>query len=569
MMDEKIVEHHQVQLTFHRILYSILLVVLFIVYCERPDSANIRELLLLIGTVVIGVVETIFSKYVFWNKLKVLLITTYVQYTFYLLMIYLLHDVNIYTTLAMGALLLAFMFEYSYYCDITDNLKNIRSLVTLVIPALVCLIIYFCMSEIDITGFLLLLAYIMFCVMDCMIVHLFYVNEHSLMKYNNVLLAQIDSMKNNADELTSFQSRIQKVNEELNLQRVKLTQMNKDIKQSNSELAVQAELLKHINDSLSKDIPSFIEYIIDAIMRTRKVELCGIYIDRNVFYNKKPLNSFKCASNPELHKISEIRSLFEHTSEKEEDWMVLKKGQSQDYLELFQDHVLSILVLPLILDNQKYGILVVGSKKQNAFDEHIVFYDVIVPQFNLAIHNIQMYEQMKHIAQTDGLTGINNRIHFNKLFSEQADQTIKNAEPLTVALFDIDKFKRINDTYGHLVGDEVIKAIARLASKHVEETELGFICRYGGEEFVIVLPNKDVEQSMPIIQGLHSEIESTTVEAYGHIVSMTVSIGVTSYPVICNDVNQLLKRADWSMYYAKEHGRNQIKVDGPDVTEVK
>lgn len=569
MMDEKIVEHHQVQLIFHRILYGVLLVVLFIVYCQNPDAASVRELWVLIGTIVICAVETIISKFVFWNNIKILLITTYVQYTFYLLMIYLLHDINIYTTIAMVALLLSFMFEYSYYCDITDDLKNIRSLVTLVIPALLCMIIYFCVSEINISGFLMLLAYIMFCVMDCMIVRLFYLNEHRLMKHNNSLLARIDSMKNSTDELTTFQNRIQKVNEELNLQRVQLTKMNKDIQQSNSELAVQAELLKHINGSLSKDVPSFIEYIIDAIMRTRNVELCGIYIDRNVFYNKKPLVSFKCVSIPEMSEISVIRALFEKASVHEEDRMVLKKGQSQEFSELFREDVSSILVLPLILDDQKYGILVVGSKKRDVFDEHIVFYDVIVPQFNLAIHNIQMYEQMKHIAQTDGLTGINNRIHFNKLFAEQADRTIKNGESLTVALFDIDKFKRINDTYGHLVGDEVIKAIANLASKHVEEPEYGFICRYGGEEFVIVLPNKNAEQAIPIIEGLHSEIESTTVEAYGHIVSMTVSIGVTSYPDICDDVNQLLKRADWSMYYAKEHGRNQIKVDGPDVTEVK
>ncbi len=320
---------------------------------------------------------------------------------------------------------------------------------------------------------------------------------------------------------------------------------------------------------MSKDVPSFVGYIIGAIMRTRNVELCGIYIDRNVFYNKKPVVAFKNSSDSEIFGFGDIERLFQNAPSNEETWMVLKKGQSTDYPELFQNNVLSVLVLPLILDDQKYGILVSGSKKINAYDEHIAFYDVIVPQFNLAIHNIQMYEQMKHIAQTDGLTGINNRIHFNRLFSDQADRTIKNAEPLTVALFDIDKFKRINDTYGHLVGDEVIKVIAALASKHVEEPEYGFICRYGGEEFVIVLPNKDVNQALPIIQGLHSEIESTTVEAYGHIVSMTVSIGVTSYPAICDDVNQLLKRADWSMYYAKEHGRNQIKVDGPDVTEVK
>ena len=147
------------------------------------------------------------------------------------------------------------------------------------------------------------------------------------------------------------------------------------------------------------------------------------------------------------------------------------------------------------------------------------------------------------------------------------EKTLRQQKALTVALFDIDKFKRINDTYGHLVGDEVIKKIASITAHAIEETELGFICRYGGEEFVIALPDMSVEQALPIIQKLHTEIATTAVEAYGHVVTMNVSIGVSAYPELCDDVNQLIKRADWSMYYAKEHGRGQIKVDGPDVTE--
>ena len=70
-----------------------------------------------------------------------------------------------------------------------------------------------------------------------------------------------------------------------------------------------------------------------------------------------------------------------------------------------------------------------------------------------------------------------------------------------------------------------------------------------------------------MIEDLHRQIATATVEAYGHVVTMNVSIGVSTYPDLCADVNQLIKRADWSMYYAKEHGRGQIKVDGPDVTE--
>lgn len=141
-------------------------------------------------------------------------------------------------------------------------------------------------------------------------------------------------------------------------------------------------------------------------------------------------------------------------------------------------------------------------------------------------------------------------------------------ENLTVAMFDIDHFKHINDTYGHLVGDEVIKAIAHMAYEKVEGPDLGFICRYGGEEFVLVFPDCELAKALPVIEELHKEIATTTVEAYDQKVSMNVSIGVSSYPALCKDVDQLIKRADWSMYYAKEHGRGQIKVDGPDVKRI-
>ena len=85
---------------------------------------------------------------------------------------------------------------------------------------------------------------------------------------------------------------------------------------------------------------------------------------------------------------------------------------------------------------------------------------------------------------------------------------------------------------------------------------------------MLVFPNCGLEQALPVIRELHKEIATTLVEAYDQKVSMNVSIGVSSYPSLCEDVDQLIKRADWSMYYAKEHGRGQIKVDGPDVQRV-
>ena len=171
---------------------------------------------------------------------------------------------------------------------------------------------------------------------------------------------------------------------------------------------------------------------------------------------------------------------------------------------------------------------------------------------------------MQHLARTDGLTGINNRIYFNELFKETANRIKEKKGVLSVALFDIDKFKNVNDTYGHLAGDEVIKRIASVTAKHMEENE-GFICRYGGEEFVVVLPDRNLSEAEPIIKELFDKLCEQVVTYNANDIKLSVSVGLTSYPEVCSDTDELLKRADWCMYYAKEHGRHQLKLDDGNI----
>lgn len=567
MIDELTIERHQAQLLFHRILYGILIALICIVLCDTPGRFLGKYLCILIGAMVLCVTEILLTKFSFWNRMWVLLLFTYVQYTFYLVMAFTSVSQNVYLTVGLISLILTFMFEFSYYSDISDNFINVRNIVLLVAPAVLCVIIPFCANGVKLTWFLILLAYIMLCIFDIFLVRVFYLRERQLRNQIHLLLAEVDTVEGTNEELTNFQNRLQKVNEELNLQRVQLAQMNREIQQSNQELEVQVDILNYINRSSDQDIPMVMKYMIETIMRVRKQDFCGIYIAENTSFNKHSYVQYLCSAGMELEQLSEMKYIYEIAAPKEEEHQILHQFPPEQYPNLSKAGIRSLLVLPLILEGEKYGVIAIGSMRGHVFDTTLRFYDVIVPQFDLAIHNIRMYAQIRHIAQTDGLTGINNRTHFNKLFAEQMERTLRQQKPLTVALFDIDKFKRINDTYGHLVGDEVIKMIASIAARSIEDADLGFVCRYGGEEFVIAMPDMTVEQALPVIQKLHTEIASTTVEAYGHVVTMNVSIGVSAYPELCEDVNQLIKRADWSMYYAKEHGRGQIKVDGPDVTE--
>ena len=142
--------------------------------------------------------------------------------------------------------------------------------------------------------------------------------------------------------------------------------------------------------------------------------------------------------------------------------------------------------------------------------------------------------------------------------------SINSGMPLSTALFDIDFFKKINDTYGHLFGDQVIKTIATLANQIAKEND-AIAARYGGEEFVIIFPNKDLEEAYPAVVKLHAGVKELGLIHNGKPVNVNVSVGFTSYPKTCKDPRELLNRADWSMYYSKQHGRDQITIDSEEI----
>ncbi|MBQ8912724.1 MAG: GGDEF domain-containing protein, partial [Lachnospiraceae bacterium] len=174
------------------------------------------------------------------------------------------------------------------------------------------------------------------------------------------------------------------------------------------------------------------------------------------------------------------------------------------------------------------------------------------------------YLMMQDMAHKDGLTGINNRMYFMQLFDDAVKKAKRKKSSLSVALYDIDKFKTVNDTYGHLAGDAVIKTVASIGNKYAEDNG-GFVGRYGGEEFLIVLPDKSEKEAFPILEAMHEEIKNTTVRHEDSVINVNVCIGLTSYPNICAEPSMLINRADMAMYYGKEHGRGRLVIDDPEL----
>ncbi len=157
-------------------------------------------------------------------------------------------------------------------------------------------------------------------------------------------------------------------------------------------------------------------------------------------------------------------------------------------------------------------------------------------------------------AMIDVLTEIPNRLSYEKKATEEIARCKRFATPLSMAVWDVDLFKQVNDTYGHKVGDKVLKAIAQLLNERMRETD--FIARYGGEEFVMFLPGADEANALELADALREKISACKFKNHDEILNITVSCGISSY--IKNESHEsMFERADKALYAAKHNGRNQ------------
>jgi diguanylate cyclase (GGDEF)-like protein len=166
-----------------------------------------------------------------------------------------------------------------------------------------------------------------------------------------------------------------------------------------------------------------------------------------------------------------------------------------------------------------------------------------------------MYQAVEAMATTDALTGLCNRRAFQERLAEMLRRAERHDRPLTLILCDIDHFKKINDTYGHLVGDVVLKRVAQVIPACVRKVDVA--ARYGGEEFAVVLEATDAVGGRQLAERIRQEVARLSLPADSGSFGCTLSLGMATFPADGHDERLLLLRADQALYYAKRHGRNQ------------
>ncbi len=228
------------------------------------------------------------------------------------------------------------------------------------------------------------------------------------------------------------------------------------------------------------------------------------------------------------------------------------------------DGCLSMMLLPLMRQGELVGSLNMASSIAERFaaDRSTDFVERLADIFSICLENALNHERLNLIGLTDPLTGIFNRRYLETRCQEEAANVRRYHRPLSAMFLDIDKFKRINDTYGHIMGDEVLRKVASLIKTELRSNDV--LARYGGEEFVVLLPQTELHHACEIAERIRCAIAAHPFRFDGrNELQVTISIGVAQMPAEpegsdLDIANKLLATADEALYLAKESGRNKV-----------
>ena len=219
------------------------------------------------------------------------------------------------------------------------------------------------------------------------------------------------------------------------------------------------------------------------------------------------------------------------------------------------EQAFSRLCIPLIAHRQPLGLLILSSGEKNFFDSTDVQpLESVADIFASAIQNAHYVETVQQLAFLDGLTGIFNRRYFETRIQDEMERAKRYHTELSIVMVDVDHFKRLNDEFGHMLGDEVLRQVSSLLSQRVRKTDV--VCRYGGEEFVILLPQTAVHHAVVVADKLRCAIADW--EFPGVSRPLTISAGVAEFPDHATTRDDLLQAADAALYAAKQAGRNRV-----------
>lgn len=220
-------------------------------------------------------------------------------------------------------------------------------------------------------------------------------------------------------------------------------------------------------------------------------------------------------------------------------------------------------IFPLVGEKSLLGCVVAHSNVDKLSKKEIEYLEQLTKQSSITIHRANVYAEVLQHATLDALTGLNNRRQFETRLNQEVATAKRQHKPLCAMMIDVDFFKNVNDTHGHVVGDSVLKNIANIIRAELREYDIA--SRYGGEEFSILLPFTKIEEAFAVAQRLRHAVESSIIDVSTEKteackkINVTISIGVYEFQE-GDTAQKLYHNADKALYEAKTHGRNKVVI---------
>ena len=314
------------------------------------------------------------------------------------------------------------------------------------------------------------------------------------------------------------------------------------------------------------DIQKVLETTVEKIGSTFAVSRCLLIRDAEHLANTEPLLQVFEFTND----ASSVKELFDSAAGVDFAQAAFSLMRTQDLNAPFANlnhnlnsefllklDFLSGLIVPLMLRDCSLGVMFLQDctqARQWSIDD-ISLVESLADHISVAIENAELHLEQERQAITDGLTGIANRRSFNRTLAREFERAKRYDQPLSLIVLDLDYLKVINDTFGHQIGDEAIKAVGHILKQSSRAIDLA--ARYGGEEFCLLLPNTELAMAEQLAERLRNLINEVHIEGPGHIAA---SLGIASYPVHADSPDTLFASADAALYQAKAAGRNNVKT---------
>jgi diguanylate cyclase (GGDEF)-like protein len=269
-------------------------------------------------------------------------------------------------------------------------------------------------------------------------------------------------------------------------------------------------------------------------------------IDSQVNYHPKPIGA------DELKLVKKVFSMGEAVT-------INSFTGHHDYVPLSPSSR-SLIIVPMTSHGQINGVLLAEANAVEFFNARdLQMLSAVARSAGLALENAELHRKTEELTIIDELTGIYNYRYFVQKLKEEKRRALRYDLPLSLIMVDIDWFKKLNDSYGHEIGNEVLRQLANVIRRCIRDVDI--FCRYGGEEFVIILPQTPKSEASHIGERIRSQVEQEIINTgNGNKVKITVSVGVSSFPENGKSHEELVSIADQALYRAKGDGRNLVCV---------